>query len=107
MEPRIPSLKGYDLVQLTGLLVQAFATVMLVLTNTHLSTRIRKHLFCDKNSYIFKQLAGSEIWRQLSSGNFCFKILDSASTRFQLKIKEAVHIQGDCSLNIALKPPLM
>ena len=49
-------------------------------TNRHVATRIPEHLSCDKHSHIFKHLRGSE-----NCGSF-FKILDSASTSFQLKI---------------------
>ena len=60
-------------------------------TNRHFATRIREHLASDKHSHIFKHLRGSENCRSLSSED-CFKIPDSASTRFQLKIKEAMDI---------------
>ena len=60
-------------------------------TNRHFATRIREHLASDKNSHIFKHLRGSENCRSLCSED-CFKILDSAPTSFQLKIKEAMHI---------------
>ena len=60
-------------------------------TNRHFATRIREHLASDKNSHIFKHLKGSVNCGSLCSED-CFKILDSASTSFQLKIKEAMHI---------------
>ena len=48
-------------------------------------------------------LRGSENCRSLCSED-CFKILDSASTRFQLKIKEAMHILWEQpSLNSQVK----
>ena len=59
-------------------------------TDTHFATRLREHL-SDKHSHIFKYLRGSENCCPLCSED-CFKILDSASTSFQLKIKEAMHI---------------
>ena len=40
---------------------------------------------------IFKHLRNSENCRSLCSED-CFKVLDSACTSFQLKIKEAMHI---------------
>ena len=55
----------------------------------HFATRIREHLASDKHSHIFKHLRGSENCRSLCSED-CFKILDSASTSLQLKIKEAM-----------------
>ena len=72
-------------------------------TNRHFVTRIREHLASDKHSHIFKHLRGSENCRSLCSED-CFKILDSASTRFQLKIKEAMHILWEQpSLNSQVK----
>ena len=56
-----------------------------------------------KNSHIFKHLRGSENCRSLCSKD-CFQILDSASTSFQLKIKEAMHILWEQpSLNSQVK----
>ena len=62
-------------------------------TNRYLAILIRQHLSSDKHSHIFKQLKGSENCRSFRSGD-CFKILDSASTSFQLKIKEGMHISS-------------
>ena len=61
-------------------------------TTRHFSTCVREHLVSDKASNIFKHLQNSEHCRALSSVD-CFHILDHASTRFQLKTKEAFHIQ--------------
>ena len=63
-------------------------------TTRHFSTRVREHLKSDRASHIFKHLQNSEHCRALSSGD-CFHILDHASTTFQLKIKEAFHIQRE------------
>ena len=63
-------------------------------TIRHFSTRVREHLVSDRASHIFKHLQNSEQCRGLSSGD-CFHILDHASTTFQLKIKEAFHIQRE------------
>ena len=60
-------------------------------TNRHFANHIREHLASDKHSHTFKHLRGSENCRSLCSED-CFEILDSASTSFQLKIKEAMHI---------------
>ena len=57
----------------------------------HISTRIHEHLFTDKNSHIYKHLQGSKACRG-SCNDSCFKIIDSAKTYHQLKIKEALHI---------------
>ena len=48
----------------------------------------------DKASHLFKHLQNSEHGRALCSVD-CFHIFDHASTSFQLKIKEAFHIQRE------------
>ena len=53
-----------------------------------------EHLAVDKASHIFKHLQNSERCRSLCSID-CFHILDHATTSFQLKIKEAIHIQKE------------
>ena len=60
-------------------------------TIRHFATRIREHLSSDKHYQIFKHLRDSENCRSHCSED-CFKIFDSASTSFHLKIKEAKHI---------------
>ena len=63
-------------------------------TGRHFSTRVREHLSSDKSSHIFKHLLSSERCRQSCSTD-CFEILDSAPTKFQLKLKEAMHINWE------------
>ena len=63
-------------------------------TTRHLFTRVREHLAVDKASHIFKHLQNSERCRALCTID-CFHILDHATTSFQLKIKEAIHIQKE------------
>ena len=63
-------------------------------TSRHLSTRVREHLFTDKNSHSFKHLKTSTPCKNLCSEN-CFKVLDSASNYHNLKIKEALHIMWE------------
>ena len=63
-------------------------------TSRHLSTRVREHLFTDKNSNIFKHLKGSVVCKEACNDS-CFKVLDSANTSFKFKIKEALHIQWE------------
>ena len=65
-------------------------------TGRHFSTRVREHLSSDKSSHIFKHLQSSERCRQSCSVD-CFEILDSAPTKFQLKLKEAMHINWEKS----------
>ena len=57
-------------------------------------SRTRVHLSSDKSSHIFKHLLSSERCRQSCSAD-CFEILDSAPTKFQLKLKEAMHIDWE------------
>ena len=63
-------------------------------TSKHWSTRVREHLVSDRTSYIFGHLHNSPQCRTLCSDKR-FNILDHASTTFQLKIKEAIHIQWE------------
>ena len=63
-------------------------------TTQHFSTHVREHLVSDRASHIFKNLENSEHCRALCSVD-CFHTLDHAPTRFQLKIKEAFHIQRE------------
>ena len=60
-------------------------------TTRHLSTRIKRDLETDKKSHIFAHLVNNEICKALSTEN-CFEKIDSASTPFSLKLKEAMHI---------------
>ena len=77
-------------------------------TTRHFSTRVHEHLVSDKASPIFHN---SEHCRALRAVD-CFHILDHASTSFQLKIKEAIHITREqTSLNkelhhVNLKPAI-
>ena len=60
-------------------------------TTRHQSTRIKEHFETDKMSHIFAHLVDNETYKALSTENF-FEIIDSASTPFKLKLKEAMHI---------------
>lgn len=55
-------------------------------TNRHFATRIHKYLHSDKHSHVLKHIRGSYCCSLCSEE--CFKIFNSASTSFQLKIKE-------------------
>ena len=57
----------------------------------HLPTRINEHLVTDKKSHIFKQLLENSACKNLCNENCC-TIIDSASSSFRLKLKEALHI---------------
>ena len=45
----------------------------------------------DKKSHIFAHLVNNKTCKALSTEN-CFEIIDSTSTPFKLKLKEAMHI---------------
>ena len=61
-------------------------------TNRHFNTRVNEHLFWDKKFPHFKHLNASKGCRDKCDIS-CFKILDHASTYFQLEIKESFHIE--------------
>ena len=72
-------------------------------TTHHLSTRIQEHLEKDRKSHIFKHLNENHNCKSLSTPD-CFQIIDSASSKFRLKLKEAMHITWTKpSLNRQLK----
>ena len=48
----------------------------------------------DRSSHIFKHLLNSESCRVSCSAD-CFEILDSASTTFQIKLKESMYIKWE------------
>ena len=54
-------------------------------------TRIEEHIKKDNRSHIFKHLHSSETCLD-SYNSLCFKIIDNAKFKFDLKIKEALHI---------------
>ena len=63
-------------------------------TCRHLPTLVREHLASDRASHIFKHPQNSGYCRTLCSAD-SFHFLDHASTGFQLKIKEAIHVQRE------------
>ena len=60
-------------------------------TYCHFKTRIKEHIKKDNKSHIFKHLhftaTGFDSYNYL-----CFKIIDKANSKFDLKIKEALYI---------------
>ena len=66
----------------------------IIILSRHLSTRVREHLFSDKNSHIYKHLKSSSACREACNEN-CFAVLDSAGTAYKRKIKEALHIMWE------------
>ena len=63
-------------------------------TSRHLSTRIREHLNRGSTSHIFQHIQQSEACRNSCSAEF-FEVIDHATTKFQVKIKEAWHISWE------------
>ena len=57
----------------------------------HFKTRIEEHLKKDHKSHIFKHLHSTATCFD-SYNPLCFKIIDKASSKFDLKTKEALHI---------------
>ena len=57
----------------------------------HFKTRIEKHIEKDNKSYIFKHLQPTTLYFD-SFNSLSFKIIDKANAKFDLKIKEALHI---------------
>ena len=68
-------------------------------TVRHLATRVNEHLISDRASHIFKHLERNETCLRLCSKK-CFQVLDSAATEFSLKIKEAIHIKRENTINL-------
>ena len=68
-------------------------------TSRLFSTRIREHLNRDRTSHIFQHIQHSEACRNSCSAE-CFEVIDHATTRFKVKIKEGLHISWEqLSLN--------
>ena len=57
----------------------------------HFKTSIEEHIKKDNKSHIFKHLQ-STVTCLDSYNSLCFKIIDKAYSKFDLKIKEALHI---------------
>ena len=60
-------------------------------TARHLPTRIQEHL-TDKKWHIYQHLSSNQNCFNCCTDD-CFSILDYASTKYQLKIKEALYIK--------------
>ena len=63
-------------------------------TTRHFSTRVREHLHSAKSSHVYKQLKASEECKNSCSPQ-SFTILDSAATKFLMKMKEALHVNWE------------
>ena len=63
-------------------------------TSRHFSTWVREHLFSDRSSNIFRHLQSSEsCWTSCTPD--CFQILDSAATKYQVKLKQSMFIKWE------------
>ena len=72
-------------------------------TTRYLSTRITEHLCTDKVSHAYNNLQTFQQCKDQCPAS-CFDILDCASTKYQLKIKEGLHITWEKpSLNKQVK----
>ena len=60
-------------------------------TCCHFETRIEEHIQKDNKSHIFKHLHSTATCFDFYN-SLCFKIIDKANCKFDLKIKEALHI---------------
>ena len=63
-------------------------------TSRHFSTRVHEHLYSDRSSPVYKHLQASESCRT-SCNLDCFNILDSAPTKYQVKLKESMYIRWE------------
>ena len=57
----------------------------------HFKTSIEEHIKKDNRSHLFKQLHSTETCFD-SYNSLCLKIIDKTNSKFNLKIKEALHI---------------
>ena len=69
------------------------AVVLPILANLliHFKTRIEEHIKNDNKSHVFKHLHSTTTCFN-SNNSLCFKIIDNANSKFDLKIKGALHI---------------
>jgi len=63
-------------------------------TSQHFSMRVHEHLSSDRSSHLYKHFEASESCRT-SCNLDCFKILDSAPTKYQVKLKESMYIKWE------------
>ena len=61
-------------------------------TKRHYNVRVHEHLSTDLNSHVHKHLQNSPQCRAQCDDK-CFTIIDRANTEYELRIKEALHIQ--------------
>ena len=61
-------------------------------TCRHFKTRIEEHIQKDNKNHIFKHLHSTPTCFD-SYNSLCFKVIDKANSKFNLKIKEALHMK--------------
>ena len=61
-------------------------------TTRHYQTRVHEHLKTDSNSHILKHLRHNIKCKEACNES-CFKVIDKANSEYELRIKEAMHIQ--------------
>ena len=61
-------------------------------TARHMRTRVDEHLHSDTNSHVYKHLQENPTCR-LKCDSSCFSVVDHASSKYQLRIKEALAIK--------------
>ena len=72
-------------------------------TTHHICARVHEQLLSDKSSHVYRHLQSSRACHDSCTAE-CFTILDSAVSKFQIKIKEAMHIKWENpTLNQQLK----
>ena len=65
-------------------------------TTHHIYKRVREHLLLHKSSHVYSHLQSSRACHDYCTcTTACFTILDSAASKFQIKIKEALHIKWE------------
>ena len=61
-------------------------------TARHMRTRVDEHLHSDTNSHVYKHLQENPTCK-LKCDSSCFSVVDHASSKYQLRIKEALAIK--------------
>ena len=61
-------------------------------TIRHLKQRMHEHLLGDKNSHVYKHIHSNAQCKE-SANNERFSFIDTDSTEYKIKIKEAMHIK--------------
>ena len=68
------------------------SSIYIAETCRHIKTRIEEHIKKDNKSHIFKHLNSTATCFD-SYNSLCLKIIDKANSKFDLKIKETLHIK--------------